>query len=167
MSPSVASPEEHRKLISLGVHFRSCFRIFAICLVLQWIQFYASVFGDSGKKFPHVLRAFSMLVSTVVHVVRQFGCFRTYFTHSLRAGGYWILMSFCPALLLNGEVCTADASVACTSTWKSRHYIHEPLASGSHLSAVRAFPQKSFWEPSMTHICELSRARGWRGRWES
>ena len=32
-------------------------------------------------------------------------------------------------------------------TWKSGHYFHEPLASGSHLFAVRAFPQKSFSGP--------------------
>ena len=58
-----------------------------------------------------------------------------------------------------GEVCTVDASV----TWKSGHYFHNPLASCSRLVAVRAFPQKSFLELSMTQSCELSRARGVAG----
>ena len=52
MSPSVASPEEYRKWISLGVDFRTYFRHM---LGRPWIQVDASVHGDSAKKFPHFL----------------------------------------------------------------------------------------------------------------
>ena len=43
---------------------------------------------------------------------------------------------------------------------------HEHLVSGSHLFAVRAFLERRFSEPSMTHSCEWLRAREWRGRQE-
>ena len=56
---------------------------------------------------------------------------------------------------MSGEVCTVDASV----TWKSGHLFMSTLYQAVILFAVRAFSQKSFFEPSMTHHCELSRAR--------
>ena len=50
--------------------------------------------------------------SCAMGVPRQTGCFWTNFQHFLREGGTRILKSFCPALLLNGEVCAVDALVA-------------------------------------------------------
>ena len=90
------------------------------------------------------------------------GCFWTYFTHFLLEGGdsdpdvNFVVLS---GVWWYGEGCTVDASVA-LPRWL---YIREPFAPGSHLSAVRTFPQKSFWERSMTHSCELVEGSGGGG----
>ena len=116
-------------------HYRSSCRIFA------------SVYGDSGKKFPHFLREgdlgsrgralfCAIPGSTVVHVLRQFWCIWTYFTHFQREGGCRIVKSCCLALLLDGEVRTVDASGALRAQRPSRQRIHICVSPGVLLDAV-------------------------------
>ena len=105
--------------------------------------------------------------SRVVHVMRQFGCFWTYFTHFLREGGNSEPPSCSPASRC--EKCAQSMLQLHTELVPRGNLtcLHEPRVSDRQLSSVRAFPQKSFWEPSMTRSCELSKARGWRERRES
>ena len=114
-----------------------------------------------GPRIPRsTLFVAQCLARQWLHVMRQFGCSSTYFgVFFLREDGTSdpevdsVLLS---GVSWYGEVCTVDAPV----TWKSGYHFHEPLASCSHLSAVRAFPQTNFWERSMARSCELWRAWG-------
>ena len=64
------------------------------------------------------------------------------------------------AFTQHGEVCTVDASTAQQFfPWKCGHYFHEPLFILQSFSS-RQTPQVGFFEPSSTHTCECSRARG-------
>ena len=65
----------------------------------------------------------------------------------------------------SGEVCTVDASIA--EQLHLEIWTVFPMNTLYSTDFFRQTPPVEFFEPSSTHTCECSRARGWRGRRES